>query len=63
LRQIRYGAKFGFDFEANKNKKIGKLRAFVKKQMKIALERKKPDESERIFLKNLPFNSNTLTNA
>jgi hypothetical protein len=42
---MRYGAKFGFNFEENKNKKIGKLRAFVRKQKKIALERKKIGES------------------
>ena len=30
LLQIRYGRKFGFDFDANKNKKVGVLRAFVR---------------------------------
>ena len=30
LLQIRYGRKFGFDFEANKFQGVGKLRMFVK---------------------------------
>ena len=29
LLQIRYGRKFGFDFEANKDSKVGVLRSFV----------------------------------
>ena len=32
LLQIRYGRKFGFDFEANSNEGVGKLRTFVKEQ-------------------------------
>ena len=30
LLQLRFGKKFGFDFEANKTEKVGKLRLFVK---------------------------------
>ena len=30
LLQLRFGKKFGFEFEKNKNEKIGKLRLFVK---------------------------------
>ena len=31
LLQIRYGRKFGFNFNEHKNDKVGVLRAFVKK--------------------------------
>jgi hypothetical protein len=31
LLQIRYGRKFGFNFNEHKNEKVGVLRAFVKK--------------------------------
>ena len=65
LLQIRDGAKFGFDFEENKNKGIGKLRAFVRKQKNQAFERNNIGKSlkeRRVFLKNLPFNCTTLTN-
>jgi hypothetical protein len=37
--QLRFGKKFGFDFEANRDQKVGVLRLFVKKekeQVKIA---------------------------
>jgi len=37
LLNIRYAAKFGYDFEINKDEKIGKLRAFVRRQKKLAL--------------------------
>lgn len=30
ILNIRYAAKFGFDFEKNKNEKIGTLRSFVR---------------------------------
>ena len=30
LLQLRFGKKFGFDFETNKNNKVGILRLFVK---------------------------------
>ena len=30
LLQLRFGKKFGFDFESNKNSKVGILRLFVK---------------------------------
>ena len=30
LLQLRFGKKFGFEFEKNKDEKIGKLRLFVK---------------------------------
>lgn len=36
LLQLRFGKKFGFDFEQNKNEKVGVLRKFVKQ--KKALE-------------------------
>ena len=32
LLQLRFGKKFGFDFEANKDFKVGKLRLFVKQE-------------------------------
>jgi hypothetical protein len=32
LLQLRYGKKYGFDFNSNKDAKIGLLRAFVKKK-------------------------------
>lgn len=30
LLQLRFGKKFGFDFEKNRNEKVGVLRSFVK---------------------------------
>jgi hypothetical protein len=39
LLQLRFGKKFGFDFEANRDQKVGVLRLYVKKekeQVKIA---------------------------
>lgn len=38
LLQIRYGRKFGFDFEANKHKKVGVLRTFVRESRNRYLE-------------------------
>ena len=32
LLQLRFGKKFGFDFEANRDQKVGTLRLFVKKK-------------------------------
>ena len=32
LLQLRFGKKFNFDFEANKDCKIGKLRLYVKQE-------------------------------
>lgn len=32
LLQLRFGKKFGFDFESNKDQKVGILRMFVKKE-------------------------------
>lgn len=32
LLQLRFGKKFGFDFEKNKDQKVGILRMFVKKE-------------------------------
>jgi hypothetical protein len=32
LLQLRFGRKYGFDFDANKNEKIGVLRHFVKQE-------------------------------
>jgi hypothetical protein len=32
LLQLRYGKKYGFDFNEHKEAKIGVLRAFVKKE-------------------------------
>ena len=32
LLQLRFGKKFGFEFEKNKDEKIGKLRLFVKQE-------------------------------
>ena len=46
LLQLRYGKKYGFDFNEHKEAKIGILRAFVKK--------KKSDEKEK--QKNKPEN-------
>ncbi|CAI2369629.1 unnamed protein product [Moneuplotes crassus] len=40
LLQLRYGKKFGFDFNENKEEKIGKLRAFVKKKKREEKEKK-----------------------
>ena len=34
LLQLRLGRKYGFNFNLNKNKKVGVLRAFVKKHKK-----------------------------
>ena len=35
LLQIRYGKKFGFDFEKNKHEKVGSLRQFVREKKEI----------------------------
>ena len=35
LLQLRFGKKFGFDFEANKHQKVGALRLFVKNEKAI----------------------------
>ena len=32
LLQLRYGRKFGFDFDSHKESKVGVLRTFVKEQ-------------------------------
>ena len=32
LLQLRFGKKFGFDFEVNRDQKVGVLRLFVKKE-------------------------------
>lgn len=32
LLQLRFGKKFGFNFEANRDSKVGVLRSFVKAQ-------------------------------
>ena len=32
LLQLRFGKKFGFDFEKNRNEKVGALRLFVKQE-------------------------------
>lgn len=32
LLQLRFGKKFGFDFESNKDNKVGVLRMFVKQE-------------------------------
>lgn len=42
LLQLRYGKKYGFDFNKHKNDKIGVLRSFVKKHK--ALEAKNKDK-------------------
>ena len=34
LLQLRFGRKFGFDFETHKDSKVGVLRAFVKNKKK-----------------------------
>jgi hypothetical protein len=44
LLQLRYGKKYGFDFNEHKEAKIGVLRAFVKK--------KKQDEKDKQQRKN-----------
>lgn len=41
LLQLRFGKKFGFDFEANKNEKVGVLRYFVKQQKDIIKQGRK----------------------
>ena len=39
LLQLRFGKKFGFDFEENKDNKVGVLRMYVKKEKeKIKLQ-------------------------
>jgi hypothetical protein len=42
LLQLRYGKKFGFDFNENKESKIGVLRAFVKKKKQEEKEKDRP---------------------
>ena len=32
LLQLRFGKKYGFDFQANRNEKVGVLRSYVKKE-------------------------------
>ena len=32
LLQLRFGKKYGFDFQKNKNEKVGVLRSYVKSQ-------------------------------
>ena len=32
LLQLRFGKKYGFDFQKNKNEKVGVLRSYVKQQ-------------------------------
>ena len=32
LLQLRFGKKYGFDFQKNKNEKVGGLRSYVKSQ-------------------------------
>lgn len=39
LLQLRFGRKFGYDFEANKLSKVGELRHFVKKEKNKLRER------------------------
>jgi hypothetical protein len=34
LLQLRFGKKYGFDFESNRNEKVGVLRSFVKEKKK-----------------------------
>lgn len=42
LLQLRYGKKFGFDFNENKESKIGVLRAFVKKKKQEEKDKERP---------------------
>lgn len=53
LLQLRFGRKFGYDFEANKNSKVGELRQFVREEkdkLRVKLGKRKIsskyDESE-----------------
>ena len=39
LLQLRFGRKFGYDFEANKLSKVGELRHFVKQEKNKLRER------------------------
>ena len=58
LLQLRFGKKFGFDFEQNKDQKVGILRLFVKnekakikgenKTMKISSKCENPDEDDAL---------------
>ena len=58
LLQLRFGKKFGFDFEANKDQKVGILRLFVKnekakikgenKTMKISSKCENPDDDDAL---------------
>lgn len=41
LLQLRYGKKYGFDFNEHKEAKIGILRAFVKKKKQEEKEKQK----------------------
>jgi hypothetical protein len=34
LLQLRFGKKYGFDFQKNRNEKVGVLRTYVKEQKK-----------------------------
>lgn len=61
ILQIRYGAKFGFDFQKNRSEMIGKLRAFVRREKKKALQAKKEGQTVKDFFKNIPFNCQSLT--
>lgn len=57
---MRYAAKFGFDFASNQEKMIGRLRRFVRIEKKKVLKGK-DTKSMRLYLKSLPFKTNSLT--
>ena len=60
LLNVRYAAKFDFDFSKNSEEKIGLLRKFVKIQKrKIKSEGK--GKNMRLFLKGLPLKTKTLS--
>ena len=40
LLQLRFGKKYNFDFQANKNEKVGVLRSFVKREKEKEREKK-----------------------
>jgi hypothetical protein len=51
LLQLRFGKKFGFDFQKHKDDKVGVLRTYVKKDRKAAakyLQRIQTCQTDRI---------------
>ena len=47
LLQLRFGKKYGFDFQANRNEKVGVLRSYVKKQKDSQKGKGKGDKADK----------------